>query len=403
MSTAKTLWIVLIVALSGLTFAADPARSQVDDAFARVTGHLLKPRQLEFAETRLADLRLPPGFQVNVFARDLGQPRMMAVGPDGTVYVTRRDPGDVIGLRDRDGDGRAEERVTLITGRQGAHGITISSGRLYFATVKEVFVADLGPDGSVGPPRMLLGDLPDGGQHPNRTIAVGPDGHVYVSIGSSCNACEETNPEHATIVRLRSDGSARAVFSRGLRNTVGWSWHPVTRDMWGMDHGSDWRGDDLPPEELNRLVAGAHYGWPFCHGNRQPDTLTSADPKPRGTSKAEFCAGTEPPTLMYTAHSAPIGFVFYAGAQFPPEYRGDAFVAMRGSWNRNPATGYKVVRIRFVAGRPIGFEDFLSGFLVEDGRAHWGRLAGLAVAVDGSLLVSDDTNGVIFRVSYQKP
>jgi glucose/arabinose dehydrogenase len=168
-----------------------------------------------------------------------------------------------------------------------------------------------------------------------------------------------------------------------------------------MDHGSDWRGDDQPPEELNRILDGRDYGWPFCFGDRQPDPYLSAEPARLTT--AGHCRRSEPPVLTYQAHSAPIALVFYTGGQFPAEYRNDAFVAMRGSWNREPPTGYKVVRLRFQGGAPQGFEDFLTGFLIEEGRAHFGRPAGLAVARDGALLLSDDTNGVIYRVTHGGP
>jgi glucose/arabinose dehydrogenase len=199
---------------------------------------------------------------------------------------------------------------------------------------------------------------------------------------------------------MRTEGGERSVFARGLRNTIGFAWHPETRELWGMDHGSDWRGDDQPPEELNRLVEGADYGWPLCFGDRKPDPLFDSQ---KVKDKVEHCRKTQPPALGYQAHSAPIAMVFYGGAQFPADHRNDAFVAMHGSWNRVPATGYKVARVHFEHGRPVRFEDFLTGFLVEDGRGHFGRPAGLAVTRDGALLVSDDTNGIIYRVSHPRP
>jgi len=165
-----------------------------------------------------------------------------------------------------------------------------------------------------------------------------------------------------------------------------------------MDHGSDWRGDDQPPEELNRLSEGTDYGWPFCFGDRQPDPYLAQDPT--GATKQEYCSLTEAPALTYQAHAAPIGMVFYTGDSFPDGYAGDAFVAMRGSWNRSEAVGYEVVRVDFDDGQPTGFDTFLSGFLIEDGTAQFGRVAGLLVAHDGSLLIAEDQTGVIYRVSY---
>jgi glucose/arabinose dehydrogenase len=381
----------LALALGGVAVVAAQAGSD-----ARISGHSFRPERRPATDALIRQLHVPPGFQVSVFARDLGNARMMLVGDDGTVYLSRPQQRDVLALRDRDGDGRADDRRTVLSGLDGAHGLALHQGRLYVAGVRRVVAADL-RDGAPSW-QTLIDDLPAGGQHGKRTIGFGPDGRLYLSVGSSCNACDETNPEHATILRARADGQERAVFARGLRNTIGFAWHPDTKELWGMDHGSDWRGDDQPPEELNRLVDGADYGWPLCFADRRPDPLFDSRKAP---DQAAHCRKTEAPALTYQAHSAPIGMAFYTGRQFPAEYRHDAFVAMRGSWNRKPATGYKVVRIRFENGRPVRFEDFLIGFLVEDGRAQFARVAGVAVAKDGSLLVSDDENGVIYRVAFR--
>ena len=182
---------------------------------------------------------------------------------------------------------------------------------------------------------------------------------------------------------------------------MGFDWHPASGQMWGVDHGSDWRGDDVPPDELNRLQEGRHYGWPFCWGERRPDWLSHAMP-PDGTPKEQFCQErTEAPVLGFAAHSAAIDLVFYDGQQFPADYQGDAFVTQRGSWNRETPIGYGVVRINFEAGEPKQVEDFLFRFLTNDRKGTFGRVAGLAIANDGALLVSEDLNGVIYRVTYQ--
>ena len=362
-----------------------------------IAGYTSTPERVPFDTAEMPVLRVPAGFQVTVFAQGLGAPRMMAVGTDGTVYVTRRDSNDVIALRD-DGSGKAGEPRKVVSNLRRVHGIAVEGRTMFLATVKEVYVADMREDGSVGEPRAIITDLPDGGQHPNRTIAMGPDGMLYISIGSTCNVCDEPNAEHATILRAKPDGSERGVHARGLRNTIGFGWHPTTGEMWGMDHGSDWMGNDAPPEELNRIQNAGHYGWPFCHGAREVSRYFTGEPA--GSRKEELCPRTVAPVLTYQAHSAPLQMAFYTGAQFPEAYRGDAFVAMRGSWNRQPPTGYKVVRIRFENGEPRRVEDFLTGFLSRDATKYYARVAGVVVASDGSLLVADDTNGVIYRVSY---
>ncbi|MCU0545480.1 MAG: sorbosone dehydrogenase family protein [Oscillatoriaceae cyanobacterium Prado104] len=381
----------------GLAFtvsAQQPEQGRIE----RVEGYLATPKRVEFSESLVQQLKLPPGFQISIFAKDLGNPRNLAIAPNGTVYVTRRQQSDLLALRDTNGDGRADEQRTVSSGHKQVNGITIDRNRLYFVTDTKLHAMDLRPDGTEGNLQTLIDDIPDAGQHPNRTLAFGPDGMLYISVGSTCNACDEPNDEHATLLRASSDGSQRAIYAKGLRNTIGFAWHPQTGELWGMDHGSDWRGNDLPPEELNRIQQGANYGWPFCWGDRQPDVYLSANPE--GMTKEEYCAKTQAPVLTYTAHSAPLALVFYSANQFPPEYRGDAFVTMRGSWNRNPPAGYKLVRVRFQNGQPVAFEDFITGFLMNGGAEQFGRPVGLAIAPDGSLLFTDDTNGVIYRVSY---
>ncbi len=364
----------------------------------RMEGYLSTPQRLDFNESLLKQLQLPRGFQINVFAKGLGNPRNLVVAPNGIIYVTRREEADVIALRDTNRDGRADSMNIVAKGLKYVNGITINKNRLYIVTDTSLYDADLQADGSLGKLQTLISNLPDAGQHPNRTMAFGPDGMLYISVGSTCNACDETNPESATLLQVQPDGSNRTIYAKGLRNTIGFGWHPQTKELWGLDHGTDWRGNDIPPEELNRIVQGGDYGWPFCWGDRRPDVYLPANPQ--GTTKQEYCAKTQLPVLTYTAHSAPLAMVFYTGKQFPQEYINDVFVTMRGSWNRNPPVGYKVVRIRYQNGKPVKFEDFITGFLTKDRTGQFGRPVGLAIAPDGSLLFTDDTNGVIYRVAY---
>jgi glucose/arabinose dehydrogenase len=363
----------------------------------------VRPEGREVTEERLAQLQAPAGFRVAIFAEELENPRGIRVAPNGNVYVAERTAGRVRLLRDTDGDGRADvSRVVaegLGEGLSGVHGLAIRENRLYMVTERELYSAPIQADGGLGERTLHLDDIPAGGQHPNRTMEFGPDGMLYLSIGSTCNACVEPIEEHATIVRVDPRTWEREVFAEGLRNTIGFGWHPVSGELFGLDHNTDERGNDWPPEKLNRIHEGRHYGWPFCGGQREPDWHVPADPE--GMSREAFCAQTEPPVLTYTAHAAPMQMVYYTGGQFPERYRNQAFATMRGSWNRNPPAGYEVVQVLFDGlGNPIGIEPFVRGWLLEGGRAHFGRLMGIAQAADGSLIVGDDENGVVYRISY---
>jgi glucose/arabinose dehydrogenase len=300
-------------------------------------------------------------------------------------------------LHDSNADGLADNKQTVATIEQ-AHGLAVHNGKLYITSVKEVYVAVINTDGTLSEMQKIISTLPDGGQHPNRTLAVGPDNKLYITVGSTCNSCKEPNKLNATIVRTNLDGSNLEIYAKGLRNTIGFGWHPETADFWGMDHGIDWLGDNEQEEELNEIKQNANYGWPYIYGNGK---YNPGDRPPGDTTYYQYLQLTTLPVLGYQAHSAPLQMAFYTGTMFPSQYRNDAFIAMRGSWNRSVAVGYKVVRLHFENGRPVRFEDFLTGFLVNNNKAHFGRLAGLAMFTDGSLLVSDDTNGVMYRVSTQ--
>jgi Raf kinase inhibitor-like YbhB/YbcL family protein len=378
--------------------AVSPAFAQQGDGTDVTTvSNVWKPRKAPADDAHLAQLRVAPGFAVQVFARGLGNPRVLAVAANGDVYVSRRDQGDILLLRDANRDGVADGPAVWVGHRSGAHGIAIHGKQLYLVTVKELFVADILPGGLLGTFRLLAGDLPDAGQHANRTIAWGPDGMLWISVGSTCNACNEPNPENASMLRVSPDGKSRIIWARGLRNTIGFDWHPRTGELWGFDNGIDFLGDDSQPEELNHIVRAKQYGWPhvWSEGGITPWTNP-----PGGLTKDQWRARSEPPVLEYTAHAAPMEMVFYPGGGFPRQYVGDAFATMRGSWNRKPASGYEIVRIRFANGTPTGIEPFVSGFLTDGGTTHFARPMGLAVAADGSLLMADDANGVIYRVAY---
>ncbi len=382
----------LALGLAPLSFA-----QQGDGTDLQLSGHVWKPVKVPADAEHLAQLRVPAGFTIGVFARDLLNTRILEVADNGDVYVTRRDQGDILLLRDADGNGEADGPARWVGHRSGTHGIAIHGSQLYLVTVKELFAADIRPDGTLTEFRLLTGDLPDAGQHANRTIEWGPDDMLWISVGSTCNACNESNPENATLLRVSPDGKSRVIWAHGLRNTIGFDWHPETGELWGFDHGIDFLGDDRQPEEINRIVRAKRYGWPHVWGK---DGITPWTNPPGEISKEQWRDMSTPMVLGYTAHSAPMQFVFYPGGSFPEEYIGDAFVTMRGSWNRKPASGYEIVRVRFGGGQAQSIEPFVTGFLSDGGTTHFARPVGLAVARDGSLLMADDANGVIYRIAY---
>jgi Raf kinase inhibitor-like YbhB/YbcL family protein len=397
--------ILFAAAVTGLGSLACPVHAQQGDGTnVAISTHVFKPNKVAPTPERLAQIRAPDGFAVQPFATGLKNTRVLAIAPNGNVYVSRRDQGDVLLLRDTNGDGHADGSPNIVANRSGAHGLAIHEGKLYLVTVKEIFVSDIKPDGTLAGLKMLIGDLPDAGQHSNRTIAFGPDGMLYVSVGSTCNACNESNPENATILRASPDGKSRTIVATGLRNMIGFDWNPTTGELWGMDNGMDFLGDEVQPEELNKIEQGKQYGWPHIWGT---DGVNPQSTPVGDITKGEWKALSTPMVLGYTAHAAPMQMVFYRGGYgsngYPAEYVGDAFVTMRGSWNREVASGYEIVRIHFEAGQPKSFEPFVTGFLTDGGQTHIARPMGLAIAPDGSLLMADDANGFIYRVSYAGP
>jgi glucose/arabinose dehydrogenase len=302
-----------------LGLACSVSAQQGDGTDVHLSTNVWKPAKVPVTEERMRVLKAPPGFRVSVFANGLKNSRIVAVAPDGNVYVSRRDQGDVVLLKDRDGDGRADDAGLIVASRPGAHGLAIRDGKLYLATVKEVFTAPIKPDGTLGPLEMLIGDLPDAGQHPNRTLAFGPDGMLYISVGSTCNACNESNQENATLLRATPDGKSRTIFARGLRNTIGFDWEPRTGELWGLDHGIDFLGDEVQPEELNHIEKGRQYGWPHVWGagGIYPQSTPVGE-----TSKEQWKALSTPMVLGYTAHAAPMQMLFYRGGNFPAGIHG---------------------------------------------------------------------------------
>jgi Raf kinase inhibitor-like YbhB/YbcL family protein len=389
-----------VIAASLVCIASAASAQQGDGTNVSIPSTIFKPAKVEATPARIAALKAPPGFSVTAYATGLKNARILAVAPNGDVYLSRRDQGDVLLLRDTNGDGKADGAPVTVASRAGAHGLAIRDNKLYLVTVKELFVADILGDGRLGELKLLAGDLPDSGQHPNRTIAFGPDGMLYLSVGSTCNVCNESNPENAAILRITPDGQQRTIFATGLRNTIGFDWQPQTGELWGFDHGIDFLGDEQQKEEVNKIELGKMYGWPHVSG---PGDIYPQSTPVGDITKEQWKARSTPMVIGWNAHAAPMQMVFYTGAAFPQEYRGDAFVTMRGSWNRAKPSGYEIVRVRFTNGQATAIEPFVTGFLTEGGKTHIARPVGLAMAKDGALLMADDGNGVIYRIAYNGP
>ncbi|MCB2377883.1 PQQ-dependent sugar dehydrogenase [Hymenobacter sp. BT635] len=365
----------------------------VKDGFAV---NVFKPGKVEATDAYIAQLKAPAGFTVTKFAEKTGNPRMLAVAPNGDVYVSDRTKGTVMVLRDTNKDGKSDV-MKEVAKRPDLHGLALKDGKLYISAIRELFVADIKADGTLGELKTLYKDLPDAGQHPNRTLNFAPDGKLYLSVGSTCNACDERNKEQATLLVVNTDGSGRRVFAKGLRNTIGFGWHPSTKALWGFDHGIDWLGDEDQREELNEIKEGADYGWPYVYA----DGKIPPHPQPADMTPEQYAAKSVKPVQLYAAHAAPLGMVFNEGQQFPKEYQNDAFVTMHGSWNRAQPSGYRIVRVKYDAqGKATGIEDFVTGWLVNNNKEQFGRVCGIAQHTDGSLLITDDSNGVIYRVAY---
>jgi glucose/arabinose dehydrogenase len=341
----------------------------------------------------VAHLDVPPGFAVNVFASGLQGPRFIRFGPDGALYVAERGANRIVALADRNADGVAEISRVFADRVDQPHSLVFHAGAWYVGVPSGVVcLADRDGDGTAEHRKVLIDSYPTGG-HSTRTVEFLPDGRMVVSVGSSCNACLEKDPRRATV--LVYDGpnaTAERIFAKGLRNAVGLAVHPGSGELWATNNGRDWLGDDLPPEALYIVRDGLDYGWPRCHNG------TISDPEFGG---ADACRGVALPVIDMQAHSAPLGLAFYTGTAFPPEYRGDLFIAFHGSWNRSQPTGYKVGRLPLDGSKPRGpLQDFATGWLDPSRQRVSGRPVGLAVGPDGALYISDDKAGLIYRISY---
>lgn len=348
-----------------------------------------------------ATLHVPPGFEISTFAEGgFRNARWMALAPNGDVFVTDADAGTVIVLRDTDGDGKAETRFTFAKGLTLPFGIAFWHDYVYVGMTDAVvrFAYKLGQTEAQGPPEKIA-DLPGRGyrQHWTRNVVFDPSGKkLYVTVGSESNVDAEKDPLRATISEYNPDGSGKRIFAGGLRNPIGLAFHPATKRLWAAVQERDRLGDDLPPDYFTEVKENGFYGWPYSYIGQ------NEDPRRKG-ERPDLVAKALAPDVLIQAHSAVLGLVFYNGRMFPKEYRGDAFIALHGSWNRTKRTGYKIIRVRFKNNKPAGgYEDFLTGWMLdESSRQVWGRPVGLLVLNDGSMLITDDGANKIWRVTYR--
>lgn len=345
----------------------------------------------------LEKIKLPAGFSISIFAENVENARSLALGSSGIIFVSTRKLGHVYALVDSDGDFRAEKVYKIGSGMNSPNGIAFKDGSLYVAEINRILRFDQIEKNLANPPKpvVVTEQFPKDGHHGWKFIAFGPDNKLYVPVGAPCNICnnEDTKPIYAAIHRINPDGTGLQTVAKGVRNTVGFTWHPVTGQLWFTDNGRDWMGDDIPPCELNVVSKeGEHFGYPFLHG--------------AGIKDPEFgnFVGNRvitPPARSLDAHVAPLGVKFYTGSQFPESYRNNvAFIAEHGSWNRAKKIGYRVMMVKTDGTRGTSYEPFASGWLDDKNDQVWGRPVDLLQLPDGSMLVSDDFANVVYRITH---
>lgn len=339
-------------------------------------------------------IKLPPGFSIDYYTENVEGARSMALSPNGTLFVGSRDAGKVYAVLDLNNDSKADKVLVLAKGLDMPNGVAFRNGSLYVAEVSRVIRYDDIEARLENPPEPVVvnENFPSDRSHGWKYIKFGPDGKLYVPVGMPCNICnkEGEDERYGTIMRMEPDGSKLEIFAKGVRNTVGFDWSPRTEELWFTDNGRDWLGDDVPPDELNRApVQGMHFGFPYCHGGNIPDPEFG---------NLRNCSEFTPPEMKLGPHVAALGMTFYNSTMFPEEYRNQIFIAEHGSWNRKIPIGYRVSLVRLENGKTVSYEPFADGWL--QGLAAWGRPVDVLVMPDGALLVSDDKNNAIYRISY---
>ncbi len=346
------------------------------------------------AELPLSSLKLPKGFSISIYA-EVENARSMTISPSGTVFVGNRNEDKVYAIKDTNGDFKADKKWVIASGLNMPNGVAFKDGNLYVAEVSRIhkFTNIEAKLDAPGKSEIIYDKFPTETHHGWKYIAFGPDGKLYVPIGAPCNICEPKAPIYASIHRMNADGTGLELFASGIRNTVGFAWHPDTKDLWFTDNGRDMLGDDVPPCELNAAPKkGMHFGYPYCHGG------TIKDPE-FGSKRS--CDEFTRPMQNLGAHVAPLGLKFYTGNMFPAEYKNQIILAEHGSWNRSKKNGYKLSLAKLENGKVVSYQPFATGWLDEATQKVWGRPVDVLLLPDGSMLVSDDQAGVIYRIAYK--
>ncbi|MAG21328.1 MAG: PQQ-dependent sugar dehydrogenase [Candidatus Marinimicrobia bacterium] len=340
----------------------------------------------------LDEIVLPPGFEIQLYASDVPNARSMTLSSSGVLFVGTRREGNVYAIRDEDGDFHADEVIVIDEGLNMPNGVAFRDDDLYVMEVNRLLRYNDIEDHLDAPPDpvVVYDRYPTDSHHGWKFIRFGPDGMLYIPVGAPCNICDEEDDRYASITRINHDGNGFEIFSHGVRNTVGFDWHPVTEELWFTDNGRDWLGDDMPPDELNRAPEkGVHFGFPYCHGE---DIL---DPE---FGEGQDCADYVSPAQELDPHVAALGMRFYTGDMFSENYRDQILIAEHGSWNRSIPIGYRLMLVELNGDDVVGYKVFAEGWL--QGMTAWGRPVDVLVMPDGSLLVSDDFAGVIYRITY---
>ncbi len=347
------------------------------------------------ASLPLDKIKLPAGFSISVFA-EVDNARSLAISPNGTIFVGNRNEDKVYAIKDTDGDGKADKKWTIASGLNMPNGVAFRNGDLYVAEVNRIhkFSGIESKLDNPGKSQVIYDKYPTEAHHGWKYIAFGPDGKLYVPVGAPCNICESKDPVYASITRMNPDGTGVEVFASGIRNTVGFTWHPTTKQIWFTDNGRDMMGDDIPPCELNTAPKeGLHFGYPYCHGGTiKDDEFGNKRP----------CSDFVKPAQNLGAHVAPLGLKFYTGKMFPAEYRNQIILAEHGSWNRSKKSGYKLSLVKVDANsKTTSYTPFATGWLDDASQKVWGRPVDVLLLPDGSMLVSDDQANVIYRIVYK--